>query len=84
MHLGNRRWQRCRTTTGSMANPVSNLNNASNKKYASLPTAFGGRRGRGSLGDRRGGGAQGGKDLLTTYALGLYALWKMKNYEILI
>jgi hypothetical protein len=68
---------------GFMANPVSNLNNASNKQYASLPAAFGGRRGRGSLGDHRGGGAQGGKDLLTTCTLGLYAIWKIKNYEIL-
>jgi hypothetical protein len=67
-------------TTRSMEKPVSNLSNASNKQYASLPAGFGGQRGRGSHGDQRGGGAQGGEDLLTTCALGLYAIWKMKNY----
>jgi hypothetical protein len=30
-----------------------------------------------------GGGAQGGKNLLTNCALGISAIWKMKIYEIL-
>jgi hypothetical protein len=63
---------------------IKYLYNASNKQYASLPEGQGARRGRGSLGDRRGWGAQGGEDLLTTCDLSLFVIWKMKNYEILI
>jgi hypothetical protein len=70
-------------TTGSMEKPASNLDNASNKQYASLPVGRGARRGGGSLGDQRGGGAQAGEDLQTICSLGLSAIWKMKNYEIL-
>jgi hypothetical protein len=52
------------------------------KQYESLPRGRGGQRGR-SLGDRRGGGAQGGEDLLTISTLGLPAIRKMENYEIM-
>jgi hypothetical protein len=68
-----------------MEKPASNLDNASNKQYASLLVGRGARRGGGSLGDQRGGGGggQAGEDLRTTCSLVLSAIWKMKNYEIL-
>jgi hypothetical protein len=59
---------------------IKYMYNASNKQYASLPAGRGARRGGGSLGDWRGGGAQGGEDLLITCALDLSAIWKMLRF----
>jgi hypothetical protein len=64
------------------AKTASILNRASNKQYPSLHAGGGVRRGRGSQGDQRGGGAQGSEDLLATCALGLSGIWNMENEEL--
>jgi hypothetical protein len=68
---------------GSGAKTTSILSNASNKQYASLHAGCGAQRGGGSQGDQRSGGVQGSEDLLNTCDLGLSAIWKMKNCDIL-